>query len=66
MLRFVPHHRKTKNDGGTLMLCPDCYKDKACAIKLLIIMLHALEFVPACYKTQKMRNKVVNTYPSAM
>ena len=66
MLRFVPLHHKTKDDGGTLMLGPDCYKNKTCVMKLLIIMLHALEFVPDCYITQKMRNKVVNTYPSAM
>ena len=25
---------------------------------------HALEFVPECYKTQKMCDKAVNTYPS--
>ena len=24
---------------------------------------HALEFVPECYKTQKMSDKAVNTYP---
>ena len=25
---------------------------------------HALEFVPKCYKTQKMCDKAVSTYPS--
>ena len=27
---------------------------------------NALEFVPECYKTQKMCDKAVNTYPSTM
>ena len=27
---------------------------------------HALEFVPECYKTQKMCDKAVNTYPSTI
>ena len=28
--------------------------------------VHSLEFVPYCYKTQKMCNKAVDTSPSAM
>ena len=27
---------------------------------------HVLEFVPECYKTKKMCNKAVNTYPSTI
>ena len=27
---------------------------------------HALEFVPECYKTQKMFDKAVSTYPSTI
>ena len=27
---------------------------------------HALEFVPECYKTQKMYDKAVNTYASSI
>ena len=27
---------------------------------------HALEFAPDCYKTQKLCNKTVNTYPSTV
>ena len=27
---------------------------------------NALEFVPECYKTQKMCDKAVNTYPSTV
>ena len=28
--------------------------------------LHALEFVPECYKTQNMCDKAVNTYPATI
>ena len=27
---------------------------------------HALEFIPECYKTERMCNKAVNTHPSAI
>ena len=55
-------------NGGTLESVPDRkMSTKKCVIKLLIMLyVHALEFVPNCYKTQKMCNKAVNTYPSAM
>ena len=34
--------------------------------KVIENYLHALEFVPECYKTQKNCNKAVNTYPSSI
>ena len=31
-----------------------------------VVENYALEFVPECYKTQKMSDKTVNTYPSTI
>ena len=34
--------------------------------KVAYNFLHALELVPECYKSQKMCDKAVNTYPSTI
>ena len=75
VMRYVPDQYKTQEmrdkvilkNGGILIFVPDCY-NKKCVIKLLIIMLmhYAHEFVHDCYKTQKMCNKTVDSYPSAV
>ena len=38
-------------------------KIKKICNKVVDKYVHALDFVPDCYKTQKMRNKTINTSP---
>ena len=45
-------------NGGTLKLVPDCYKNQEMCTKTVENYPHVLEFFSECYKTQKMCDKL--------
>ena len=73
VIRYVPDQSKVQEmcdksnlqNNGTLMSVPDCFKNKMCN-QAVANYVHALEFVPHCYKTEEMCNYAVNTSPSAI
>ena len=53
--------------GGTLKSVTDCdKKKKIISNKAVDNYPHASEFVPECYKTQEMCDKVLNTHSSTI
>ena len=52
-------------NGGMLGIIPDCYKDKKCVIKQLIIILTLWDLSLIAIRLTKC-NKAVGTYPSGI
>ena len=53
-------------NGGTLKSVPDSYKNKQMCCKAFNNSAHISEFVFDCHENQKICNKTLNTYPSAI
>ena len=51
---------------GTLNSVRDCSKNHETYNKTVDNYPHVLEFVPGCYKIQKMCHEAVGTYPSTI
>ena len=57
---------KILENGGTLKSFPDSYKNKQMCSKAFDNSAHISEFVFDCHENQKICNKTLNTYPSAI